>query len=250
MLKTRIIMTLLIEDSHLVKGKKFEKNRVVDTIIPTLKVYDKREVDELVLYDTKARANNTINFDKIKSLSKYVNIPLAYGGGIDAIEDIHNILRSGADKVVLNSCLYTDMNILKKSVLEFGSQCIMVGIDVKKINNVYHCFSESGTYNTGILFDDWVRQVLNFSPGEIILTSIDHDGVMNGYDLELYSKLSDEIRVPIIASGGAGKLNDFTEVLKTNRVNALAAASIFHFTEITPKMIRNKLSQEGFEVRK
>jgi len=250
MLKTRLIMTLLIQNNQLVKGRRFDKSRVVDTIIPTIKIYSKREVDEIVIYDTEASQRSSINYNLIKDIAKYVNIPLAYGGGINTLEEIRNIIRSGADKVLLNTALYNNLKLLKDACNEFGNQCILVGIDVKNFHGEYYCFSDSGKVNTFKKFEDWVNDILVFSPGEIIITSIDNDGMMNGFDLELYKLLDWRINIPIIASGGAGKINDFISVLEIERIDAVAAASVFHFTEITPKLVRAKLKEKGFNVRK
>lgn len=243
-------MTLLIQNNQLVKGCKFDKSRVVDTIIPTIKIYSKREVDEIVIYDTEATRRKTINYSLIKEIAKYINIPLAYGGGINTLEEVRKIIRSGADKVVINTSLYDNLSLLKEACNEFGNQCIVVGIDVKSFQGEYYCFSDSGKINTFKKLGDWLNEILIFNPGEIILTSIDADGMMNGYDLELYKSLDSNITIPMIASGGAGKLNDFVSVLEIEKISAIAAASAFHFTEITPKFIRAHLKKEGFNVRK
>lgn len=243
-------MTLLLQNNQLVKGIKFDKSRIVDTIIPTIKIYSKREVDEIVIYDTEATQRNAIDFTLISQIAKYISIPLSYGGGITSLEDIRKILRSGADKVVLNSSLYNNLELLSDACNEFGSQCITVGIDVKNIQGSYYCHSHSGTTNTSKKLHAWLDEVLILNPGEVILTSIDFDGMMSGFDLELYNSLQSNLSLPVIASGGAGKLDDFVAVLKNDKINAVAAASIFHFTEITPKLIRAKLKEEGFNVRK
>lgn len=250
MLKTRIIMTLLIRNYQLVKGLKFDKSRFIDTILPTIKIYSRREVDELVIYDTEAMQLNRIDYDLIKEIGQNINIPLAYGGGITSLDQIRKILRSGADKVVLNTSLYSNKNLLIDACEEFGSQCIVVGIDVKSFQGEYYCHSNSGETNTYVKLENWLSEILPLNPGELILTSIDHDGMMQGFDIELYNSLKNFPNVPIIASGGAGKLEDFRHVLECKNVNSVAAASIFHFTEITPKLIRAKLKENGFNVRK
>ena len=249
MLKTRLIMTLLIENNQLVKGLKFDKSRRIDTIIPTLKVYEKREVDELVIYDTKASERGHINFELISDVARNVSIPLSYGGGISALEDIRKILRSGADKVVVNSSVYSNPALIKSAAEEFGRQCIIIGIDVKKTEFGYKCYSESGKTEQDFDFLYWFSRALELDPGEIIVTSIDRDGMMNGFDMELYSLLPDNTYTPTIASGGAGKPSDFIDVLQFSSITAVAASSIFHFTEQTPKSIKKALLNEGILTR-
>ena len=249
MLKTRLIMTLLIEDNQLVKGLMFDKSRKVDTIIPTLKVYEKREVDELVIYDTKATSRGEINYSLISEISRYVSIPLAYGGGIKSASDIRKVLMSGADKVVLNSVLYSNPDLIKEAAIEFGAQCVIVGIDYKTIESSHYCYSNSGKIQQRKDFNYWFNLFVNYEPGEIIITSIDNDGMMNGYDLSLYSRLNSIRNIPIIASGGAGNLDDFVEVLRIPAISAVAASSVFHFTQMTPKIIKKHLLTKGIKVR-
>lgn len=250
MLKVRIIPTLLYSSSALVKGVSFDAWRVVDTVLPAIKVYNIREVDELILLDINATLNGTSpEFESIKEFSKECFVPFCVGGGIKTVDDIIQLLRSGADKVCINTEAYHNINLISESAKLFGSQCIVSSIDCKKIGNRYYCFSNNGKINTGILLEEWAKRVEEAGSGEIIITSIDNDGTMQGYDLDMIKKITDIVKIPVIASGGAGNYEDMYRAISNSNASAVAAASIFHFTQDTPKEAKLYLKEKGIPVR-
>jgi imidazole glycerol-phosphate synthase subunit HisF len=247
--KVRIAPTLLYKN-NLVKGKNFKSWRVVGNLYQMIKLYNLREVDELIFFDIDASKNNTIQFSLIDEFADDCFVPLTIGGGIKSLDDIKNLLKVGADKICINSSAMNDINFLKKAVDKYGSQCIVLSIDYK-INkkNQKEIFINSGNKPTGILLENFIEKVNKVEPGEILITSIDHDGVMKGYDVETIKKISKISDVPIIASGGAGSLNDFYDIIKKTNIKALSAASIFHFTETTPLDVKRYLDSKGVKVR-
>ncbi|MBI9014618.1 MAG: imidazole glycerol phosphate synthase subunit HisF [Clostridiales bacterium] len=251
MLKMRIIPTLLWKDMGLVKGVGFDSWRRIDTVLPAIKVYNMREVDELILLDISAtNANIEPDFSSIIEFSKECFIPFAVGGGIKSVDHIKRLLRSGADKVVINSEAYRNPELIREGATIFGNQCIIISIDAKKINSEYICFSNNGTINQNIKVSEWAKKVEELGAGEIIITSIENDGTMNGYDYELIKEVSENVTIPVIASGGAGNYEDFYKAIVEGKATAVAAASMFHFTEKTPKEAKKYLSNLGISVRK
>lgn len=251
MLKKRLIPTLLVKDIGLVKGVRFDSSRRVGSVLPAVRVYNNRDVDELIILDIEAsQKNQNIDIDYFKDFTKDCFVPLTIGGGIHTTDDIKRILDIGADKVSINSGAYNNPQIIYEAARIYGSQCIVSSIDVKKNNNgQYECYSYAGTKATGIMAKDWCHRVQEMGAGEILLTSIDRDGTFDGYDLELYDQVSDVIRVPLIASGGVGRSEDIYNALRHEYVSAAAAASVFHFTELTPRDIKDFLKREGVPVR-
>jgi cyclase len=250
MLKVRIIPTLLWKDVGLVKGVGFDSWRRVGSILPTIKVYNIRQVDELILLDiTATNKGREPDFETINEISSECFCPLTVGGGITKIEDIKNLLRSGADKICINTAAYENPQLIKQAANMFGSQCIVVSIDVKKINGQYKCFSHSGSKRTKKNVLEWIKQIEQLGTGEIIITSIEKDGTMSGYDLDLIKKVSNAVKIPVIASGGAGCYQDFFLAISQAKASAVAAASIFHFTEQTPIEAKKILASKGIPVR-
>ena len=247
--KVRIAPTLLYKN-NLVKGKNFKSWRVVGNLYQMIKLYNLREVDELFFFDIDASKNNSIQLSLIDEFADECFVPLTIGGGIKSLDDIGNLLKVGADKICINSSAMNDINFLKKAVDKYGSQCIVLSIDYK-INKKEQkeIFINSGNKPTGILLENFIEKVSKVEPGEILLTSIDHDGIMKGYDIETIKKISKISDVPIIASGGAGSLNNFYEIIQKTNIKALSAASIFHFTEITPLDVKLYLDSKGVKVR-
>ena len=249
MLKTRIIPTLLRTELGLAKGKNFRELRRVADVMPLIKIYNNRDVDELILLDIETTLNSKkINRDFISSIAQELNMPFAYGGGIKNFTDAKHILYSGADKIVINSALYDNPNIINEISDYVGAQSIIVSIDVKKINNQYYCFSHCGTNNRNITIFDFLKVLSKQRFGEVILCSIDNEGTMKGYDLDLIESISKEINIPIIASGGAGSYEDMHKALKAG-ASAVAAGTIFHFTELTPSGAKKYLHQKGINIR-
>ena len=250
MLKVRVIPTLLYKEVGLVKGIGFNSWRRIDTVLPAIKVYNMREVDELILLDIEATIKSKEpDYESIKEFSKECFVPFCVGGGIKSIDHIRGLLRAGADKVCINSEAYNNLNLIREGAKLFGSQCIVISVDFKCIDEKYYCFSQSGNFNTGILVEEWVKIVEEAGAGEIILTSIDKDGTMSGYDLEIIKKVVDIVSIPVIASGGAGKYEDMFKAINYSKASAVAAASIFHFTEMTSKEAKMYLSNKGIATR-
>ncbi|EKD71455.1 MAG: Histidine biosynthesis protein HisF [uncultured bacterium] len=252
MLKYRVIPTLLLKDIGLVKGKLFNNSRRVGSILPAIKVYNNREVDELVIFDISATINSRPpDFDIIASITPYCLMPLTVGGGITELIHIQKLLQLGVDKVTINTAAYHNLKLIEDAANKFGSQCIVTCIDAKKVaTGTYSCFSKIGTHNQNLNPVQWAKQLENHGAGEILITSVEKDGTMSGYDLELISLITNAVNIPVIASGGAGEPEHAYQVITLAGASAVAAASIFHFTEQTPLSIKHYLSQKGVPVRK
>lgn len=250
MLKIRIIPTMLWKDVGLVKGVHFDSKRRVGSIIPAIKVYNLRQVDELVLLDITATKNKRRpDIETVAEVSPECFCPLTVGGGVKSIEDVELLLRAGADKVAINSAAYENPDLIQKGAKFFGSQCVVASVDAKKINGEYVCFSDCGTKNRKIKVENWVKKLEELGAGEILITSVDRDGTMKGYDIDLIKLVSDSVQIPVIASGGAGKYEDFYKAIKMGKCSGVAAASVFHFTEMTPMAIKKYLSSKNIPVR-
>lgn len=250
MLKTRVIPTLLWKNVGLVKGVAFNSWRRIGSIIPAVKVYNMRQVDEMIVLDISATTENRRpDLQMVAEISTECFCPLTIGGGIKNIENIENLLRAGADKVAINSSLYDNPELVKEAARRFGSQCIVISVDVKK-NSRYCCYSHSGRVKRNIDVNLWLKQMECFGAGEILITSIDRDGTMKGYDLDLIRETSSNISVPVIASGGAGNYDHLYQAIKIGKASAVAAASMYHFTEQTPLEAKKYLASKGIPVRK
>jgi imidazole glycerol-phosphate synthase subunit HisF len=250
MLKTRIIPTLLIKNMGLVKDAAFKSERRVGSILPQIKIYNLREVDELIVLDIAAtKSKNEIDFNEISELSKYNFIPLTVGGGITKLTQIEKLLSIGADKVCVNTIAYKDCKFIKEAVYNFGSQCIVGSVDYKFIENKRVCFSHSGLINENRYLENWMTELEQLGVGELLVTSIDLDGTMKGYDIEMLESSMNKFNLPIICAGGCGSYKDMLKAIKSG-CDAVAAASIFHFTEQTPAGAKSALAAEGVPVRK
>lgn len=250
MLKVRVIPTLLYKSVGLVKGVGFNSWRRVDTVLPAIKVYNMREVDELILVDIEATTEERDpDYEAIRDFSRECFVPFCVGGGIRNIEQIRQLLRVGADKVAVNSAVYGNIGLITQGASAFGSQCIVASIDCCKIDGQYRCFSHNGTRDTGYLLEDWIVQVAAAGAGEVLLTSIEQDGTMEGYDVEMIKCAAGLVNVPVIASGGAGNYEDMYQAVNTGHAAAVAAASVFHFTQQTPREAKAYLGSRGIPVR-
>lgn len=251
MLKVRIIPTLLWKNLGLVKGIGFDSWRRVGTIMPAVKVYNTRQVDELIVVDISATSEGRLpDFEEVREFSAECFVPLTVGGGIRSIEDIKQLLRAGADKVSINTAAYKQPELINEAADRFGSQCVVASIDARKNpDGSYRCMSWSGTQDTGQEPGEWAEEMESRGAGEILITSINRDGTMEGYDLELIKNITKRVRIPVIASGGAGNYEHLFEALDTGKAAAVAAASIFHFTEQTPQEAKNYLAARGIPVR-
>ena len=250
MLKVRVIPTLLWKNVGLVKGVGFNSWRRVGTIFPAVKVYNTRQVDEMIIVDISASVEgNDPDFDMLKDIAHECFVPLTFGGGIKTIDHITKALRLGADKIALNSAALANPNLIKEAAERFGSQCVVVSIDAKQeADGKFYCYTNSGTVKTDWEVVEWAKQAEQLGAGEILLTDILLDGSMNGYNQAIIKEVSHAVNIPVIASGGAGKMSDFKDAL-TNGASAVAAASLFHFTQTTPLEIKNYLGSEGIYVR-
>jgi len=250
MLKTRIIPTMLWKNFGLVKGVGFDSWRRVGTVLPSIRVYTLRQVDEIIFVDISAtRENREPDFESIAEFTEECSVPMTVGGGISTLEHIRALLRSGADKVSLNSVTYENPNIISEASSIFGSQCIVASIDFLKHNDSRcECFKNAGTVSTGKDPIEWARLMEKMGAGEILLTSIQRDGTMIGYDLDIIKAVSSAISIPVIASGGAGNYEHMYQA-HLNGASAIAAASIYHFTEQTPLEAKRYLALKGVAVR-
>lgn len=251
MLKVRIIPTLLWKNLGLVKGIGFDSWRRVGTIMPAVKVYNTRQVDELIVVDISATSEGRLpDFEEVREFSAECFVPLTVGGGIRSVEDIKQLLRAGADKVSINTAAFEKPELINEAAERFGSQCVVASIDARKNpDGSYSCMNRSGTKETGWEPGKWAEEVESRGAGEILITSIDRDGTMEGYDLELIRYITRRVRIPVIASGGAGHYQHMFEALETGKATAVAAASIFHFTEQTPLEAKKYLAALGIPVR-
>lgn len=248
MLKTRVIPILSFNGFALVKTKQFGNPRMVGNPTQVARVYNSRNVDELVFVDIFAsKQKRKINLAVVKQVINECFMPVTIGGGIDSIEDIHNLLKIGADKVVLKSIALKNPNFLKEAVKVFGSQCIVVSVDVQRVNNEYMIYCNDG--NTNVLALNFIKQMEGLGAGELFINDVNNDGMMNGFDIELFKDLCKDIRIPVIASGGAGKPEHFSDLLEKVNVTGVAGASIFHYTQFTPFDIKYAINQINIPVR-
>ena len=251
MLKIRIIPCLDVKNGRIVKGVNFKNLKDAGDPVLTAQVYDELGADEICFLDIAATLENRdVTLDLVRKTSEKCFIPITVGGGIRTIEDIRHLLLNGADKVSFNSAAIRDPDIISTAANKFGSQCIVVAIDAKKTkNDKWEIFSHGGTKETGIEAISFAKDMQERGAGEILLTSMDKDGTKDGYDIELTKLISDSLSIPIIASGGAGKLEHFKSVLEKGKASAILAASIFHFGEISIKQVKSYLKSEGIQVR-
>jgi imidazole glycerol-phosphate synthase subunit HisF len=251
LLKVRIIPTLLWKNVGLVKGIGFDSWRRVGTVMPAIKVYNIREVDELIILDiTATQEKREPDYYSINEFSAECFVPLTVGGGVNNLDHIRKLLMSGADKVCINSASYAQPDLIREASKHFGSQCIVASIDArKKLDSSYACFSHSGSRSTGKEVCEWAKRVEELGAGEILITSIERDGTMEGYDLHLTHKITNAVNIPVIASGGAGNYEDMFKAISSAKASAVAAASIFHFTQQTPLEAKKYLANKNIPVR-
>ncbi len=250
MLKTRIIPTLLLKGVGLVKGVAFDSWRRVGSAMQSIRVYNLREVDELVLLDIAATPGaSRPNFREIDELADHCFMPMTVGGGVKTIEDVRDLLAVGADKVAINTAALETPELVRDGAREFGSQCIVVSIDARRDAKRCEVMANCGRWPTGRDPVEWAREVERLGAGEILLTSVDRDGTMQGYDLDLVRDVAAAVDIPVIASGGCGNYQHMADVLSDTRASAVAAASMFHFTEQTPREAKVYLADRGFWVR-
>ncbi|KNF10166.1 imidazole glycerol phosphate synthase subunit HisF [Gottschalkia purinilytica] len=253
MLTKRIIPCLDVRDGKVVKGTKFKDIKEVDDPVALAKFYNEQGADELVFYDiTASHEGRSIMLDIVERTAKEVFIPFTVGGGVNTIDDFTAILRAGADKISVNTSAVKRPELIKEAALKFGSQCVVLSIDAKKIDgkDKWNVFINGGRIDTGLDAIEWAKKGVELGAGELVINSINTDGVKDGYDVELMKAIAKEVNVPIIASGGAGKKEHFYEVLDEGNSDAALAASVFHFKEILIPELKKYLDEKGISVRK
>lgn len=250
MLAKRIVPCLDVRDGRVVKGKQFKNIRDVDDPVNLGKYYSEQGADELVFYDiTATHERRNIFIDVVRAVAEAIDIPFTIGGGIASIDDFHQVLRAGADKVSVNSAAVMRPDLIREAALRFGSQCVVLSIDAKRDGRGgWQVYVEGGRKNTGIDAIAWAKQGVALGAGEICINSMDADGEKAGFDLELNRRLATELPVPIIASGGAGTMEDFKRVFDVG-VDAALAASVFHFGQIPIPELKKYLKEQGVAMR-
>ena len=250
MLKRRIIPCLDVRDGRVVKGTQFSDIQDVDDPVMLASTYALEGADELVFYDiTASHENRSLILDVVRNVSANVHIPFTVGGGINTIDRIADVLLSGADKVSLNSGAIKNPVLITQGAKRFGNQCIVLSMDVKKVSGTYKVFINGGRIETDLEAVSWAKQAVSLGAGEIVVNSMDQDGMKQGFNLELLKRIEDAVDVPIIASGGAGSVEDFIELATRTNVDGYLAASVFHFKEINIKDLKRSLKEKGVPIR-
>ena len=250
MLSKRIIPCLDIKDGRVVKGVKFLGLKDAGDPVEVARVYDAQGADELVFLDITASFENRKTLvSLVEAIAKNIFMPFTVGGGIGDIGDIRALLNAGAEKVSINTQAVRSPTLVSEASKRFGSQCIVVAIDAKKAADKWEVYINGGRTPTGLNAVEWARKVAKLGAGEILLTSMDYDGTKDGFDIALTKAITDAVTIPVIASGGAGKLEDFYEVFVNAEADAGLAASIFHYQEFTVKQVKEYLKERGVLVR-
>jgi imidazole glycerol-phosphate synthase subunit HisF len=250
MLKKRIIPKLLLKNGRNVKGVRFGELRDVGHPVSNARIYDAQGADELMFLDIAASSEGrAILYDIITRTAQEVFMPFCVGGGIRTVADIRNLLRSGADKVAVNTAAVTTPALINEAAHQFGVQCIVVSIDFRWTQGRAEVFTHGGAVATGLDVEDHARRVVEAGAGELLLTSIDRDGAMQGYDLEVTHRVAHAVNVPVIASGGAGTLQHLADALGRGGASAVSVGSLFHFTDQSPIKARSFLRVAGVDVR-
>jgi cyclase len=251
MITKRIIPCLDVKNGRVVKGVNFLGLADVSSPVELGKYYSDNGADELVFYDITASSDGRALFtDILKEVASTIFIPLTVGGGINTLDDFDRVLKCGADKVSVNSGAIKNPDLIYQAAKRYGDQCVVLSADVKRVDGVFKVFAKGGRENTGLDALDWIKRGVDNGAGEIVLNSIDTDGVKGGFDLEMLKAVCDIVSVPVIASGGAGKVEDFIELFnKLPKVDAGLAASIFHFGEVKINDLKKILQKNGIPVR-
>ncbi len=251
MLTKRIIPCLDVAGNRVVKGTNFVELRDAGDPVELAAFYDAAGADELVFLDIGASVEKRkALLDVIRRVAGRVFIPLTVGGGIRSVDDIRETLRAGADKISVNSAAVHNPQLIAEGARQFGNQCIVLAIDAKKTGpEKWEVYINGGRVTTGLDAVEWAKRGVELGAGEILLTSMDADGTNDGYDIELTARISKAVKVPVIASGGAGKLQDFYEVLRDGAADAVLAASVFHYRKFTVRQVKEYLRNQGIEVR-
>lgn len=251
MITKRIIPCLDVRNGRVVKGVNFEGLNDVSSPIELAEYYSDKGADELVFYDITASVEERKLFtDILREVAQKIFIPLTVGGGINTIEDFDRVLKCGADKVSVNSGAIKNPQLIAEAARKYGDQCVVISADVKRVDGGFRVFAKGGREDTGLEGISWIKKCVELGAGEVVLNSIDTDGVKQGFDIEMLEAVCDAVNVPVIASGGAGSMQDFTELFqKVPGVDAGLAASVFHFGEIEIMELKKELSKNGINVR-
>jgi len=251
MITKRIIPCLDVKDGRVVKGVNFMGLSDVSSPVKLAEYYSANGADELVFYDITASAEGRALFtDILREVASKIFIPLTVGGGINTVADFDRVLKCGADKVSVNSGAIRNPQLIEEAAKRYGDQCVVLSADVKRVDGVFRVFAKGGRENTGMEAIEWIRRGAESGAGEIVVNSIDTDGVKNGFDLKMLEAVCNAVSVPVIASGGAGCIDHFTELFKTlPKVDAGLAASIFHFGEVKISDLKAELKNNGINVR-
>ena len=251
MITKRIIPCLDVRDGRVVKGVNFEGLRDVSSPVALAKFYSECGADELVFYDITASSDGRKLFTEILTeTAKEVFIPLIVGGGINTVADFDRVLKCGADKVSVNSGAIRNPDLISEAAKLYGDQCVVLSADIKRVNGVFHVFAKGGREDTGMEAIEWIKRCVGNGAGEVVVNSIDTDGVKKGFDLEMLNAVCNAVNVPVIASGGAGKIDDFITLFKTlPKVDAGLAASIFHFGEVKISDLKVQMANNNIPTR-
>ena len=250
MLTKRIIPCLDVRNGRVVKGVNFEGLRDIEDPVALAAFYNQSGADELVFYDITASFEGRPLFaDVLRRVAAEVFIPLTVGGSINSLDDFDRVLKCGADKVSVNSGAIRNPKLIADAAKRYGDQCVVLSMDIKRVDGSFHVFAKGGREDTGLDAVEWVKFGEQSGAGEVVVNSIDTDGVRGGFDLEMLSVIGDAVKLPLIASGGAGKPEDFIELFKLPRVDAGLAASIFHSREVDIKDLKQLLKDNGIPMR-
>ena len=251
MITKRIIPCLDVKDGRVVKGVNFLGLADVSSPVKLAKFYSANGADELVFYDITASSDGRALFtDILTEVAKEVFIPLTVGGGINTVDDFDRVLKCGADKVSVNSGAIKNPDLIREAAEKYGNQCVVLSVDVKRVDSVFTVFAKGGRENTGIEAIPWIKKCVELGAGEVVVNSIDTDGVKGGFDIELLKLVCEAVSVPVIASGGAGSMDDFTKLFsEIPDIDAGLAASVFHFGEIKINDLKEELKRNGITVR-
>ena len=251
MITKRIIPCLDVKDGKVVKGVNFENLNEVSSPVELAAYYSDGGADELVFYDITASYEGRALFtDILKKVASRIFIPLTVGGGINDVSDFERVLKCGADKVSVNSGAIKNPFMIRDAAAKYGSQCVVISVDIKRVNGIFTVFSKGGRINTGMEAIGWIKKCVGLGAGEVVVNSIDTDGVRKGFDIEMLSAVADAVDVPVIASGGAGSAEDFVELFRNvPKVDAGLAASVFHFGQIKINELKHKLRKNNIPVR-
>ena len=251
MITKRIIPCLDVKNGRVVKGVNFEGLSDVSSPVELAKYYSDNGADELVFYDITASFEERRLFtDILREVAEQIFIPLTVGGGINTVDDFDRVLKCGADKVSVNSGAIRNPDLIREAAELYGNQCVVISADVKRVDGVFHVFAKGGREDTGMEAIEWIKRCVKLGAGEVVVNSIDTDGVKKGFDIEMLKAVCEAVNVPVIASGGAGGINDFVELFREiPDIDAGLAASIFHFGEVAIPDLKQELKKNNITVR-